>query len=398
MNKASTTRKVPGKGKLSGTPVEKNGINESNTVIEKIASPAKFTRSQTSTQDSPQGAAPTRARKGGNDGSVSPDPAQKGAKKSKAVNALDFDASTESQKGDDADSTILRGLDTGAAAGVLCANPLESITGDSASSSSTSIPAAMIVGWEANTLNGEDSFCALPIDKQRISEAVNMHEFGEHIQNVSLRHIASLLPDFPLTNGFSSLAELMDWRRCNRTFEVTLALESAYLERKIERDQCLRELVEKCNLLVIFKRKHVRSPQLSEESISTQMLEISSKYLTSADATSLQICVDGNETLASRVLSERAQEGHISSVAADSAQGLLKKLRSARRQIIDSSQYLLNKCLLLKVIFSVLILGHMYTRIQMFMFTASFPVTHCAIRSTWTRQRKELIHSLLLMK
>jgi len=143
----------------------------------------------------------------------------------------------------------------------------------------------------------------------------------------------------------------MEWKRNYRTFDVTLALESAYLERKIERDQCFRELVEKCNLLVIFKRKHVRSPQLSEESITTQMMEISSKYLTSADATSLQIGGEGNETLASRVLSERAQKGHGSSIAADSVQGLLKKLRSARRQINEDSQYLLNKCLLLKVIF-----------------------------------------------
>jgi hypothetical protein len=85
MMKAATERKVPSKVKLSETQVAKNGINESNPVIEKIASPAKFTRSHTSTQDSPQGAAPTRARKGGNDGSVSPDPAQKGAKKSKGM-------------------------------------------------------------------------------------------------------------------------------------------------------------------------------------------------------------------------------------------------------------------------------------------------------------------------
>jgi hypothetical protein len=241
-------------------------------------------------------------------------------------------------------------LVTNAAGGVLCTLAEKARNEVSESSSSTSFPAGLIPGC-ANTLNGEDSLCALPIDKERISEAVNMHELGEHIQGVSLRHIAALLPDFPLTNGFSSLAELMDWKRNNRTFDVTLALESAYLERKIERDQCFRELVEKCNLLVIFKRKHVRSPQLSEESITTQMMEISSKYLTSAHATSLQIGGEGNETLASRVLSERAQKGHGSSVAADSVQGLLKKLRSARRQINEDSQYLLNKCLLLKVLF-----------------------------------------------
>ena len=355
MMKAATERKVPSKVKLSETQVAKNGINESNPVIEKIASPAKYTRSQTSTQDSPQEAPQNRARKGGKDGSVSPDPAQKGPKKGKAGTAMDLDALTKSQKGDDADGTTIR-LETNAAAGLLCALPKETIPEVSESSSSTSIPAGLIPGWAANTLNGEDRFRALPIDKERISEAVNMHELGEHIQGVSLRHIASLLPDFPLTNGFSSLAELMAWKRNNRTFDVTLALESAYLERKIERDQCFRELVEKCNLLVFFKRKHVRCPQFTEESITAQMMEISSKYLTSADAKSLQICAEGNETLASRVLSERAQEGLGSSVAADSAQGLLKKLRSARRQINDSSQYLLNKCLLLKVNFLILIL------------------------------------------
>ena len=127
--KPATARKVPSsKGKVTETPIAKIGINESNPVTGKTASPAKSTRSQTSTQDSPHEATLTRARKEDKDGSILPDPAQKGTKKGKAVNAMDLDALTASKKGDDADSTKPRDLETNTAGRVLCTLAEEAIT------------------------------------------------------------------------------------------------------------------------------------------------------------------------------------------------------------------------------------------------------------------------------